>query len=151
MVNAKRKDDIMYLVRYLFKLISFDLDKRLEEYGLTGVQGRCLFFVAGRTLKEGKIVHQNDLETEFHLSKSTVSGIVKRMEKNGFLKIEKKHPYALITVTDKSKEVLSHLDEHRKDAMNALLKDVTEDERKELSTLLNKLINNMEGGNDNVE
>lgn len=150
MINKERCNDIIYLIRYSFKLIDADLDQRLNEYGLTGVQGRILFFISHKTLKEHKNVHQNDIENEYHLSKSTVSGIVKRMNKNGFLNIEKQHPYAIITPTDKAKDVLTHLGRHREEAVNKLLKDIPEDKRQELALLLNKLITNMEGGNENV-
>lgn len=146
-MNQERKDDIIYLLRYAFKLIDADLDKRLNEYGLTGVQGRILFCVSRKSLNEHKEVHQNDIENEYHLSKSTVSGIVKRMEKNGFLNIEKKQTYRILTPTKKAKDVLNDLTKHRDEVVNQLMKDVPIDKQKELITLLNKLIGNMEGGN----
>ena len=151
MVNEKRKNDIIYLINYLYKLIQADLDKRLEEYGLTGTQGRMLFFISRRSMQANIEVHQNDIENEFHLSKSTVSGVVKRMEKNGFLNIKKRCTYAILTPTDKAKDVLKHLAKHKDDAVDLLLKDVQVDKRKELIETLNKLINNMEGGSHNVE
>ena len=149
MINPNRKNDIIYLIKYLQKLIDADLDKRLEFYDLTGQQGRILFFIHKKTEFDQVEVHQNDIENEYHLSKSTVSGLVKRMEKKGIITIEKQHPYAILKVTDKAKEILCHLRKHRDEAEEQLLKSINNKELllKELRTM----IENMEGGNEDVE
>lgn len=147
MNEINRTDNIFHLIRYLNKLIATDFDKRLSECGLTGQQGRILFFVYCKTREERIEIHQNDIENEFHLSKSTVSGLVKRMEKKGFIKIEKQHPYAVIKVTKQGEETITHLRKNRRLAINHLLQDVDEKDKDKLVDLLEKLISNMEGGN----
>lgn len=149
MVNPERTTDIIYLIKYLEKLIDADLDNRLELYGLTGQQGRVLFYIHRKTENEHLEIHQNDIENEYHLSKSTVSGLVKRMEKKGIISIEKQHPYAILRTTDKAKDILCHLRKHRDEAVNQLLKGI--DNKDELLKKLLTMINNMEGGNNDVE
>ena len=147
MNENNRTDNVFRLIRYLNKLIVADFDKRLSECGLTDQQGRILFFVYCKT-RECKIeIHQNDIESEFHLSKSTVSGLVKRMEKKGFIKIEKQHPYAIIEPTEKGEDTIAYLRNNRRNAINHLLKNVDNQDKEKLMDLLEKLISNMEGGN----
>ena len=145
MLKENRKTDPLYLINYLHKLIDQDLDKRLSEYGLTSQQGRILFFVSGKTRFEGIEVHQNDIENEYHLSKSTVSGLVKRMEKKGLITIEKQHPYAILRPADKGLEIIRHLVKHKDEVIDCLLKDINETDKAQLMQSLLIMINNMEG------
>ena len=148
MKNETKKDDILFLIKRLNKLIDQDLDARLASYGLTGQQGRILFFINRKCCLENQEVHQNDIENEYHLSKSTVSGLVKRMEKKEIITIEKQHPYAILKPTQKAKDILCHLRTHKDEAVETLLKGI--DANQTIETLL-KMINNMEGGNEDVE
>ena len=146
MVNAKRREDIIYLLKYLQKLLDSDLDKRLVEQDLTGQQGRILFYINKEVNCLGHEVHQNDIEREYHLSKSTVSGIVKRLEKKEIITIEKQHPYAILKPTDKGCAIIEHIHMHKEKTINQLTKDLNEEEKQTIIKLLNKLIENMGGG-----
>ena len=145
-MNQNRRNDIIFLIKYLGKLLDKDLDARLSEYDLTGQQGRILFYVAKRTNIDKEKVHQNDIEQEYHLSKSTVSGIVKRMEKKGVISIEKQHPYAVVKPTEEGECIIHRLREHRNEAVERLINGLDEKQQNVLIEELNKLIENMEGG-----
>ena len=144
MKNINRKEDFFYLIKYLQKLVDQDLDSRLALYDLTGQQGRVLFFIMRKTDRDHVEVHQNDIENEFHLSKSTVSGLVKRMEKKDVISIEKQHPYAILKPTDKARDILCHLDHHREEAIKQFLNGVEEKDKEITLKTLNKFIENME-------
>ena len=146
MENKSNHDNILRHIRYLNKLINADFDNRLSECGLTSQQGRILFFVYCKTNNAGEIVHQNDIENEFHLSKSTVSGLVKRMEKKEFIKIEKQHPYAVVKPTDKGEEIITHLRKKRESAIERILAGIDKKDRECFLKTLNKMISNLEGG-----
>ena len=150
MLPEDKQTNLMYLIRYLQKLIDADLDKRLLEHGLTGQQGRVLFFINRKTMIEKEEIHQNDIESEMHLSKSTVSGIVKRMENKGIISIEKQHPFAILKPTQKGLDIICHLSKHRLEALDILLKDVSKKDEVQLLKTLVKLINNMEGEKENA-
>ena len=145
-MNQNRRNDIIFLIKYLGKLLDKDLDARLSEYDLTGQQGRILFYVAKRTNIDKEKVHQNDIEQEYHLSKSTVSGIVKRMEKKGVISIEKQHPYAVVKPTEEGECIIHRLREHRNEAVERLIQGLDQKQQDVLIEELNKLIENMEGG-----
>ena len=71
-----------------------------------------------------------------------------RMEKKEIITIEKQHPYAILKPTQKAKDILCHLRTHKDEAVETLLKGI--DANQTIETLL-KMINNMEGGNEDVE
>lgn len=144
MCNDSRKNDIPYLTRYLFKLIGKDFDKRLEEVGLTGQQGRILFFIVNK-YKDNIEIHQNDIELEFSLSKSTVSGIVKRLEKKELITVTKQPPYAILKPSNKGLELVQHLIDSKKENLKRLTDGFDEKEQKQFCEYLLKAINNMEG------
>ena len=147
-MNKERKNDTVYLIRYLHKLISQDFDKRLSEYGLTCQQGRILFYI--EKISKEKDVHQNDIENEFHLSKSTVSGLVKRMEKKGIIQIIKKPPYVNIIPTEEGSNIVSKMRKNKDIAIDELFKDVNKEDKDNVINTLNKMIENMEGGKEDA-
>lgn len=151
MINPDKKNEILYLIKYLGKVVDKDFDARLAEYDLTGQQGRILFFIAGRTNIRHLEVHQNDIENEFHLSKSTVSGLVKRLEKKGVITIEKQHPYAILRPSEEGNDIVKHVVDRRQEAIDKLLKDFNEKEKKEVISYLNRLITNLEGGDESAK
>ena len=68
-------------------MLSHKVKKRLNEmtsdFGITGVQSRILGYILERC-QEGP-VYQKDLEDVFGLSRSTATGILQLLEKNGLL------------------------------------------------------------------
>ena len=126
MLNEQKLDNIVYLVIYLHKLIDKDFDNRAAKLGITGQQGHILFFIHCNIVHKNTEVHQNDIENEFHLSKSTVSGLVKRMEKKGIITVEKQHPYAILKPTQKGEDIISTLHQNRKDAVSQLTSGLDE-------------------------
>ncbi|CZT55946.1 MarR family winged helix-turn-helix transcriptional regulator [Solibaculum mannosilyticum] len=57
-----------------------------ESSDLTHIQRHILNYILFESL--GRDVYQKDLEEAFHIRKSTVTGILQLMEKNGFIKRE---------------------------------------------------------------
>ena len=143
MINKTRKDDYIYLVKHLSKLIDQDFDRRLSEYGLTCQQGRILFFVNRKSVIENKEVHQNDIEQEFHLSKSTVSGLVKRMEKKEIIIVKKVPPYAILEPSKKGKDIIIHLKKNKEDVIEMILHNIKKEDRTKLQNMLLTMIDNL--------
>lgn len=56
------------------------------DSGLTSVQRRVLDFILLATMEEE--IYQKDVEEKFHIRRSTATGILKLMEKNGFIRRE---------------------------------------------------------------
>lgn len=72
------------MIRRLHNATRQRIDEALNEMDLTSAQGHII----------GSLLHRNvppcpkDLEQEFHLSHATVSGLLARMEKKGFIRQE---------------------------------------------------------------
>lgn len=63
-----------------------NIQEELAVEGLTGSQRHIMKFILLRTLHAE--VYQKDIEEEFCIRKSTVTGILKLLEKNGFIRRE---------------------------------------------------------------
>lgn len=151
MEKINKEKDILLLIKRLDKLIKKDFDDRLSEFGLTGQQGRILFYISRRVNLDKQEVHQNDIEKEFHLTKSTVSGLVKRLEKNGFIETIKSFPYTIMNPTSKAEQMIDKIHDTRIDAINILLKGFKEKEKEQFIKDITRAIENMQGGKEHVE
>ena len=147
MVKFNCKEDIIYLIRHLAKLLQADFDRRISEFGLTGGQARVLFFII-RCDGENIEVHQNDIEKEFSLAKSTVYGLVSRLLKTGYIIKRNVHPYAVLEPTEEGKKAVAKIRQGRIDTINKLFKGYTAEEKQMTLEKLNILIDNLEGGKE---
>lgn len=87
-----------------------------DEGELTAIQKHVLKFILLATLHRD--IYQKDVEEEFQIRKSTVTGIMKLMEKNGFIRRvsdEKDARYKKIVPTPKAEalrpDILAHIHE----------------------------------------
>ena len=62
------------------------LDAAFQNLGITGVQSRVIYYILAHC-KEGP-VFQRDIESVFGLSRSTATGILQLLEKNGIIRRE---------------------------------------------------------------
>lgn len=83
-------NDIGKLINGLSNLIKRQIDRQAAAHELTGVQGRILHMILAGT-RDGE-VFQRDIEEEFNLRRSTATGILQLMEKNGMI-LRKPVPY----------------------------------------------------------
>lgn len=143
MENRPLELDIIYYIKSLNRLLTKDFDKRLSEFNLTSQQGRILFYIFRNNLNN-KEVHQVDIEKQFHLSKSTVSGLVKRMEKNGLINRIQSHPYYSLTLTDKSRGILDNIHNNRIKIVEKISQGFSEEQSKQITNALEIMVKNME-------
>lgn len=141
------REDIIYLTKHLGKLLDADFDRRVSEIGLTAAQARCLFFINRKNRFDHLEVHQNDIEREFCLAKSTVNGLISRLLKTGYIIKKNVHPYAVLEITDEGIAAIEKVKQGRIAVINKLFTGYSEDERQNALKQLNKLIDNLEGGN----
>lgn len=79
-------EDVGRVIAILSNQIKRYIDRTASAHGMTGAQGRVLHFILLRS-KDGE-VFQKDIEEEFNLRRSTASGILQLMEKNGMIRRE---------------------------------------------------------------
>lgn len=151
MENFNCREDIIYLIRHLSKLLQADFDRRVSEIGLTGAQARMLFFIIRNTKEKGLEVHQNDIEKEFALAKSTVNGLVSRLLKTGYIIKRNVNRYAVLEPTEEGINAADKIKKGRVETIDKLFSGYTEEEKKQTLERLNILIENLEGGDDNAK
>lgn len=149
-MNLNFKDDIICLIKHLSKLLESDFEQRVSQVGLTSAQARVLFFINKKNNIEKQVVHQNDVEKEFKLAKSTVNGLISRLVKNGFIQKKTDRRYVVLEITELGVNTISLIRQGRAKTINRLFDGYSQEEKQTTLDKLNKLINNLEGGNENA-
>ena len=62
------------------------LDATFQDFGITGVQSRILYYIQFHCQRGP--VFQRDIESAFGMSRSTATGILQLLEKNGMIRKE---------------------------------------------------------------
>lgn len=148
MEQRSKKEELIPLFRVIDKEFKKDFEKRLSKYGLTSQQGRLLFYINWKTCNKEK-VRQVDIEKHFQLTKSTVHGLIERMEKaNLVIKVkEKNNQY--IEISKDCKKILEDVSSQRMECLNKMTEGLSEEEIDTLHSLLMKIYENKDkGGND---
>ena len=119
-----------------------------EEVSLSMVQRRILGFLLSQPERE---IYQKDLEREFQLRKSTVTGILNGMEEKGFLRREiavHDGRYKRIVPTEQAVSCYREVGEQIRQAENIMKKDIDREEMKICLKVLEQMIRNMEEGEE---
>lgn len=110
---------------------------------LTGAQGHVIGYVSRRNAR-GEEVFQKDLEKELTLRRSSVTGLLSAMEKNGFIKregVEGDKRQKKIVLTEKAKAFDQSVTEYF-DGLDKEIENIfTRDEYEKLKEYLNKIEN----------
>ena len=144
---VNKKEDIIWLIKLIDKEFKADFSARLSKYGLTAQQGRLLFYIKFNHL-HGNEIRQVDIEKHFQLTKSTVSGLINRMEKANLIYKVKENQKQYIRISEQCENILDDVFSQRTECINKVTKGMSEEEVETLVTLLNKVLNNSKGGDD---
>ncbi len=122
-----------YVINYLRKKMSLDLSPI-----------QCEIFIV---LKEnGGSMTQRELEEYLDLSKSTLSGVLKTMEKNGFVEkvpSETDRRVMVVTLTEEGGEIYSEAMKRFEELDRKIFEGLDEEEMAVLSKALEKIRNNI--------
>lgn len=117
-------------------------DKNVRAIGLTSAQLRILFF-----LEEKDNVCQHDIENEFSMSRSAVSGMLDGMESDGLIVREKTDDdkrRRIICITDYGKSKLNSARKQISETEALVLSALSGDEKKQLIAMLDRIRNVLE-------
>lgn len=76
---------IGYQIRTLNQMFCKMAAAAIEKQGISQMQGWFIRYIYEHTLEKGEDVFQKDLEAFFHIARSTATGILQGMEKQGFI------------------------------------------------------------------
>lgn len=77
------RDDVGRLINKISHQLKRQMCFHQEESELTNMQKRVLHYILFQSLK--KDIYQKDIEKEFQIRRSTATGILQLLEKNGFV------------------------------------------------------------------
>lgn len=115
-----------------------------EQFGVTNNQIHILFYLLKN---QDEKTSQKDIEKEFDLTNPTVTGILNRLENNGFIErvVNKDDArYKNINLTKKTIDIQKELENFRNKMEEKILKGLTEEEVDTLEMLLEKMLKNLE-------
>ena len=116
----------------------------MEDDGLTTMQKHVLKYILLETLHRD--VYQKDIEEEFQIRKSTVTGILQLMEKNGFISrqsSEKDARLKRIVPTKKAEALRPQILEQIRDTEGHLVEGISEEDVKACRQVLLRMIQNL--------
>ena len=144
---TSKKEELLPLFRIIEKEFRKDFERRLSMYGLTAQQGRLLFYINWNN-KEGNKIRQVDIEKQFQLTKSTVHGLITRMEKANLVIKNKDKNNQYIVISDDCKKILEDVFSRRMECLNKMTDGLSDEEIDTLHTLLMKIYENRDKGGD---
>ena len=147
MEKISKKEELVPLFRIIDKEFKRDFERRLSKYDLTAQQGRLLFYINWNN-KEGNKVRQVDIEKQFQLTKSTVHGLITRMEKANLVIKSKDKNNQYIVISDDCKKILEDVFSRRMECLNKMTDGLSDEEIDTLHTLLMKIYENRDKGGE---
>ena len=142
-------DLLGFRIRSVWQQVKRLMNRHLTEndgYGLTGMQFAIVSFIAKESTERD--VFQKDLEQKFDIRKSTVTGILNTMERDGLL-LRETVPYDArlrkMILTDKALQAKKNSEQVIDTVENQLSKGLTEEEIAIFLTILEKISKNAEG------
>lgn len=116
-----------------------------DGYGLTGMQFAIVSYIAKESVERD--VFQKDLEQKFDIRKSTVTGILNTMERDGLL-LRETVPYDArlrkMILTDKALQAKQNTEQVIDSVESQLSKGLTEEEITTFLSILEKISKNAE-------
>ena len=131
-----------HAVRILHWCSDQTMTEALTQMDLTAAQGRIMGYIAHR--KEPPC--SRDIEEEFHLSHPTVSGILARLEKKGFIEFRadgKDRRFKRIFILAKGRECTETMHKTIQENEERLVRGFSEEEKVQFMSFLERAIGNM--------
>lgn len=133
-----------HFVRILHWCTDQRLTSALTEVDLTASQGPILGYIAHRKTPPCA----RDIEEEFALTHPTVSGLLSRLEKKGFIEFrpdETDRRCKRIFLLPKGREFTENIHRIIRETEDQMVRDFTPEEQEQFFRLLEKAIHNMGG------
>ena len=119
------------------------IGKRYDYDQLTVLSGWILHYLS---MNEGKEVFQKDIENEFGITRSTVTGIIKLMEQKGFItriSVPKDARLKQLVLTDMGRKYEEQMGSQMRQNNLQLQKNITEEEMETFLRVIDKIKQNV--------
>lgn len=135
-------ENLGHLFKKIHNAFEVNFNREIREMGMTAAQFDVLVYL----VKVGCPATQKDIETFLMLSNPTVTGILNRMEGKRLIcrnRMERDKRCHLITMTERSRELLGNMCRKREENERRLVSNMTEAEVAELISLLKIVLANL--------
>ena len=146
-MHKSLEPDLGRMIAYCGHLGRQSTDQMLRRagYDVTPVQTQALMYLACR--QRNRETSQRDLERELHLKASTVNGIVGRLEEKGYIS-RRTSPYdgriRLVGLTETGRSKVEDFRAALEETERRFTAGLTDQELKQLQTLLERIAANLE-------
>ena len=130
------------LIKHLNKMFEQQINENMISVNVTRSQMEVLVYTYIKN-KNGIEVNQVDLEKDLNLKNPTVTGLISRLEKKGYMKREKssKGPnYKSVLITDEGIRIIEEGKRITDNVEKEMFSVLDKEEKKELTRLLQKVI-----------
>ncbi len=132
------------LIKYLHNMFEHTINESMTQVNITRSQTDVLAYTYFKNEKDIE-VNQVDIERDLHLKNPTVTGIVDRLEKKGYVKREKSskgNNYKKVVVTESGVKILEDGKKVVNQVERGMFSVLDESEKEELIRLIKKVIDN---------
>lgn len=129
------------MLSHISRTLKHRIDPHMQQFGLTGQQARIISFIGFRSQRED--VFQRTIEEEFHIRPSSVTSMLKLLEKSGYIKRESVPEDARLkklVFTEVGRQLWEKIRNVIEEEDRAILNRLTKEEQEELFYLLRKLM-----------
>lgn len=140
------RDDISFQIRTLSHLVKRVVDQNAfpgEVTHPTGVQGWIIGYLYENQDKE---VFQRDIQEQFSIRRSTVTGILQLMEKNGLItrsSVDRDARLKRLELTPRAKELHERIERSVRQVEDRIAHSLTAEEKQEFIRLCEKIRENL--------
>ncbi len=130
------------LIKHLHKMFEQEINEDMTPVNVTRSQMDILYYTYKKN-KDGLEVNQVNLEKDLNLKNPTVTGLISRLEKKGYIKREKssKGPnYKSVLITDEGNRIIEEGKRITNNVEKEMFSVLDKEEKKELTRLLQKVI-----------
>ena len=141
-----RKKEVGHEIHVLSNMIVRKIDEEKRQRNMADVSPVQIWVVRYLHEHKGEEICQRDLERDFNVTRSTVTGILQIMEKKGYIlrvSVPTDARLKKILLTEKGEELYYKVRDHIHETETFLVKGMTEEEVEQLLFLLGKIKNNL--------
>ena len=141
-----RKKEVGHEIHVLSNMIGRKIDEEKRQRNMADVSPVQIWVVRYLHEHKGEEICQRDLERDFNVTRSTVTGILQIMEKKGYIlrvSVPTDARLKKILLTEKGEKLYYKVRDHIHETETFLVKGMTEEEVEQLLFLLGKIKHNL--------
>lgn len=142
-----RKRDVGREIHALSNLLGRRIEAEKKQQGMQDVTPMQTWIIGYLQEHKGQDIFQRDIERDFTITRSTVTGILKLMEKNGLIyrvSVPEDARLKKLILTKTGEAMYQKVRQHIEDTERMLVQGFTEDEVEALLNMMDRLRVNLE-------